>query len=626
MILPDLFKVKFIVMILLCRAECSTSLNHRHTPFEAKISPSLETSLIEIINGPLKSHWIVFLLDDSAETFINFDQIPKKLFKTDHPSQAYVVKPDQEWHEYLSPSLAFKGRYAIVLLTGMYPQWLDESTNSWMPEILLIVNVNASWNSSPLLKSPKIQQVTALALLEVHYPKDNEAIPIVYTLSPFAKKNKIALGSWNASVFPAKSDLFPDRFETLEGEVLHVSSDYDDYPLVFEDHSGMVDGTNIRILNALGTWLNFSFTTTARSADNSWGELVNGTWNGLLGEVFSGAKNITINYFTVVEGRVKDFDHTAPYFYEGFGFALLIPQPLPKWMSLWYPFTNWVWTSVIAAVIGITPTLYLLTGLADPQLKGSLGNAALTIFGSLLRQPIQAPPSNVVRLTLASWWVGGLILVVSYTSNLIAVLTVPDFPPRVTTIKGLAQSDFRVSMVDYGEFVPEALSTSQDEYLKALGDRMDLVPNNPNDDDISYNQLIDLLLEGTHSITETYSYLRNLLQANAKTRGKTYVLKEQIYPGALAFFVSKNTPWKGKFDAGIQRLVEAGLVNKWYNDIMEDNSDQQQVSGQTSSAKERPLTISNLQGAFLILTLAIAMTLIIFIAELALYKDREREI
>ncbi|XP_066958482.1 probable glutamate receptor [Macrobrachium rosenbergii] len=609
------FDAALIGIILVCQAECSGLLKRRESPFEANFSASLSTSISEIVSGPLKNHWVVFLLDGSAETFLDLKQ--ENVLTTGHPLSIYKSNPDWDWHEFLPPNPTLQGRCAAVLITGMYPQWIDEITDSWVPDTLLIINVNYFWKSSSLLKSPKIQQVTSLALLEDNFT-GHEAIPIVYTTPPFIKVHtnktmvKELLGSWNASMFITKGDLFPDRFKTFKGEVLHVASDYDDYPLVFGDDNGLVDGTNIRILSTLAVWLNFSFTTTNRSVDNSWGELINGTWIGMLGEVFRGSKNITINYFTVVEDRAKDFDYTAPYFYEGFGFALLIPPPLPMWMSLLYPFTNWVWTSVIAAIIVITPTLYLLAGLADPENKLSLMKASLTIFGSLLVQNVKAPSNNVVRLILAFWWVGGLILVVSYTSNLIAVLTVPAFPPKITTIKGLAKSNYRVSMINYGEFVPEALATSQDQYLKILGKRLDLVPNYSSSD-VSYDKLLDLLFAGTHSITETYSYLRNLLRNNVRAKGKTYVLREQIYPGALAFFVNKNTPWKGKFDVGIQRLVEAGLVNKWYNDIMEDNTGQLAI--QPSSVKERPLNIANLQGAFLILALGLTMTLIIFLAE-----------
>lgn len=226
--------------------------------------------------------------------------------------------------------------------------------------------------------------------------------------------------------------------------------------------------------------------------------------------------------------------------------------------------------------------------------------------------------SAVVRLVLASWWLGGLILVVSYTCNLIAVLTVPVFPPTIATIEGLAKSNYRVSMVDYGEFVPEALATSQDQYLKSLGERMDLVPNNPYDDDISYGQLVNLLLEGRHSIIETYSYLRNLLADNDEARGKTYVLKEQVYQGALTFFLTKHTPWSGKLDEGIMRLVEAGLVNKWYSDIMGG-----MTSGVGSQKVTQTLTLSNLQGPFILLLVGIVGALLVFLFEVLFFRAQK---
>lgn len=65
----------------------------------------------------------------------------------------------------------------------------------------------------------------------------------------------------------------------------------------------------------------------------------------------------------------------------------------------------------------------------------------------------------------------------------------------------------RVAMVDYGEFVPEALATSNHGHLRALGDRLDLVFVH-NDYAISYTHLLQLALDGSHAITETYSYLR----------------------------------------------------------------------------------------------------------------------
>lgn len=53
-------------------------------------------------------------------------------------------------------------------------------------------------------------------------------------------------------------------------------------------------------------------------------------------------------------------------------------------------------------------------------------------------------------------------------------------------------------MLDYGEFVPQALRSSQDTYYRALGEKMDMY----DDDDES----VYPTLNGTHAYIESYSY------------------------------------------------------------------------------------------------------------------------
>lgn len=49
----------------------------------------------------------------------------------------------------------------------------------------------------------------------------------------------------------------------------------------------------------------------------SWGTRENGTWTGLLGEVYRGNSSIAINYYTVTEDRGEDFDYSGSYYNEG---------------------------------------------------------------------------------------------------------------------------------------------------------------------------------------------------------------------------------------------------------------------------------------------------------------------
>ena len=58
--------------------------------------------------------------------------------------------------------------------------------------------------------------------------------------------------------------------------------------------------------------------------------------------------------------------------------------------------------------------------------------------------------------------------------------------------------------------------------------------------------------------------------------------------------------------------MEAGLINKWYSEIMDKPS---KVSGDDTSSKAKPLSLDNLQGPFLILGFGLAMAIILFMGE-----------
>lgn len=329
----------------------------------AGLSRSLEQVLANIVGGPLKEKWIVLVVDPSAESIMPLDKIVRAIYDLDQTPALLIFQAEDKWEDHLPPAKDQRGRFAFILAVGSEPEWLMNVPDVWTPAMLLVVNVNASYDARPLLELPLIQRAISLALLEASDDKGTLEF-LIYTSRPFSRdpeggrRMKLFLGSWDNQLFSTIDALFPERFQTFGGEILHVASDYDDYPLIYEADD--VDGMNIRILKALGAWLNFTFTTTSVASDDLWGSLENGTWTGLLGDVYRGEKNITINYFTVVYERARDFDYTATYFTEGFGFALRVPPPLPAWRNLFLPFTPLLWASVVGAVVLTTPVIYLL--------------------------------------------------------------------------------------------------------------------------------------------------------------------------------------------------------------------------------------------------------------------------
>ncbi|KAK4323246.1 hypothetical protein Pmani_006029 [Petrolisthes manimaculis] len=242
-----------------------------------------------------------------------------------------------------------------------------------------------------------------------------------------------------------------------------------------------------------------------------------------------------------------------------------------------------------------------------PDQFQDFGGTGVSVISLLSQSVSQEPRVWVSRGLLGLWLLATWVLRVSYTSNLMAFLTVPSLPPPLDTLEQLADADLRLCMLDYGEFVPEALAMSTHPILARLGAKLDLVPII---DGILYEGqegCVELVLAGTHAHVETYSYVR-LLYRDLGHGGQVYPLNEQLYLGNLAYFFTKNTPWKYKFDIGMRRLVEAGLVWHWYTDFMQDKA-------KVRESRLPVLSLSHLQGPFLLLVVGGGLATITLLAE-----------
>lgn len=125
------------------------------------------------------------------------------------------------------------------------PQWLT-------PKAILVLLATGYCNfeklsRSPLLKTPSVAFLCPL--------QGNTTYRVVTRL---ASDEWHTLGLWDPDSFSTWDDLFQDRFVDFEGKVLRLMCSYDDVPLVHESEDGSVDGSNIRIINAMSHWLNFT--------------------------------------------------------------------------------------------------------------------------------------------------------------------------------------------------------------------------------------------------------------------------------------------------------------------------------------------------------------------------------
>ncbi|XP_068237501.1 glutamate receptor-like [Palaemon carinicauda] len=316
-----------------------------------------------------------------------------------------------------------------------------------------------------------------------------------------------------------------------------------------------------------------------------------------------------INFSANTPERYRDFDLTVAYHFEGFGLVLEVPRPLPRWQNLLLPFTSLVWIIVVVSFIVTSAVYYLLYYQFD---KSLVENIFLITQDLMNDTSGDAPTPWKIRNFLLMWWIFSWIIQLCWICNLIAVLTIPIFPKKIQTKEELAKSKYRLCMLDYGEFVPEALRTSTESTLATLGSKLDLVPLRMDWKEFGHEGCVELVVAGTHAQTETYSYIK-MVYVRLGHAARTYMLRDELYPSYLSFRLRKHTAWKHKFDYGIQRLYETGLVQLWLRRAMDEFAGKS--AQETSSEGQAPLTLEHLQGSFLILSVGLFVSLLIMAGE-----------
>ncbi|ROT64336.1 Variant Ionotropic Glutamate Receptor [Penaeus vannamei] len=115
-------------------------------------------------------------------------------------------------------------------------------------------------------------------------------------------------------------------------------------------------------------------------------------------------------------------------------FCMAKPELKPRWQNLYYPLGERVWASIMALLVIVPATFFLLTKSRmrrEAKEKFSLLAATEQVFGTLLGQSFSLPTVSSTRVLVASWLVVAFVLGSAYRGNLTAFLTIPKYPPRL---------------------------------------------------------------------------------------------------------------------------------------------------------------------------------------------------
>ncbi|KAL5102876.1 Glutamate receptor [Taenia crassiceps] len=241
---------------------------------------------------------------------------------------------------------------------------------------------------------------------------------------------------------------------------------------------GEYEGFCVDLVQKLAEMIKFKYKMKAVT-DGQFGSLVNGSWDGMIGELLRREADIVVAPLTITSDRERVVDFTTPFM--EFGLSVMyqkIDHPHPDPLSFMEPLSTEIWMCISFAYLGVSVVLFLVSRLSptewgaplnksktltDPNLDGDEGDGGVTtshtdsifsIFNSFwfaLSTFVQqggdiVPRSLSGRIVGGAWWFFTLIIVSSYTANLAAYLTVERMTNPIQSYEDLA----RQSKVKYG--------------------------------------------------------------------------------------------------------------------------------------------------------------------------------
>ncbi|XP_060078761.1 glutamate receptor ionotropic, kainate 3-like [Ylistrum balloti] len=273
-------------------------------------------------------------------------------------------------------------------------------------------------------------------------------------------------------------DIFPNVNFHFNGREFLTTTNW--WPPFMDRH--VINGTRVYfgfcqdMLDELASQLNFTYIMT-EPADKEWGFMLNnGSWTGMIGELQREEVDMMIAPASIQAGREMVMDFTHPYYFDTSTILMKRPDPnKTKWRTLIDPFADivhmciWITLSLAALILTVLERINpFYRNQQEAEEHNTYQNTFWYMFGALLTQGgDRLPESQTGRTLISFWWLFSIVMVATYSGNLIAFLTVAkDRLPFNSLAELVAQSEYSWGTLGGTYFITMFKDSTLPVYLK----------------------------------------------------------------------------------------------------------------------------------------------------------------
>lgn len=368
-------------------------------------------------------------------------------------------------------------------------------------------------------------------------------------------------------------------------------------------------GVDASVLKNLAEKLNCSL-KIVKAWEEYYGEVMeNGTISGSLGLIANNQAQLAANGYYIKYYGTNDVEFTVPYSNDETCVIVPKSQRIPQWMVLFICFKWTVWLGIFITILTITIFWYILKRY---ELKTSLNKAWLESWAIFLSVPQNISITYTgLRIFLAICMIFNMIIVNLFQGSLFKSYTTISYYADINTLKELDDANILIKTS------LRIFDKNQSELFKRLAMKT------------SVN------LQLSMSSMDLAAHSQSVACVERKTDAKVFLKTKYLNDDGLpllhivsecpvsyfmAYIVPKGSPFLPIFNRIISRFLESGLIEKWYNDIVDSMIMEMQFKHPKNIEILKPFKLHDVQTGFLILVFGLFVALIVFSVEFYLGK------
>ncbi|XP_044763252.1 ionotropic receptor 21a [Coccinella septempunctata] len=489
---------------------------------------------------------------------------------------------------------------------------------------VIIVTKSSQWRVHEYLASRSSQKIVNLLVIsksEMVVRVGEQTPYVLYThklyIDAIASSRHTVLTSWrNGRYTRPDLNLFPKKMaEGFAGHRFIISLAHFP-PFVIKrgidsNENIIWDGLEVKIVKLLARTYNFTVDfVEAPEMDDL------GSEDAVIKSISEGRGNLGLSGIFISNEITEKVDISNMFYQDCAAFMTLTSTALPRYRAIMGPFHWTVWLSVtFIYLFAIFPLTFSYKHTLKPLLRNpqEMENMFWYVFGTFTNAFTFSEGDSwtnsdkmATRVFIGFYWIFTIIISACYTGSIIAFVTLPVYPETIDKVSQLQRGRYQIGMLDKSGWV-DRFANSSEPMVEKLMSKVDLV------------QTVE---EGIKNTTEAFfwpyaflgsranlDYIIRTQFVSAKKRAALHISNECLVTYGTAITYPKNSEYVTVLNAGLDRVVQGGFVNKIESDVewlmMRSSSGKllEANKGKTNPliVEDRALTLEDTQGMFLLL-------------------------